>query len=70
MIFLTLGGYSQLCYATFYVVGTLWLLLSFAVVVWLRKGLQHLPVTRLLPVEYGTASAPRLKVAHAAATRL
>ena len=34
-----------------------WALTSVAVVYWLRKGLNALPASRLLPIEYGTFTA-------------
>ena len=39
---------------TFWVVIGSWACLSFMAIWWLRKGLQNLAATRLLPIEYGT----------------
>ena len=59
MLFLTLFPpyESQLCHATFWLVILAWALLSIAVIWWLRKGLERLEASRLLPVEYGTVTA-------------
>ena len=59
MLYLTLFPpyHSQLCHATFWVVLLAWALLSLSVIWWLRKGLERLEASRLLPVEYGTVTA-------------
>ena len=49
-------GHSQVCYAIFWVVASSLLVLFGAQVIWLRKALLHLEVTRVLPVEYGTVT--------------
>jgi len=56
MLALTAVGDSQLCFAFFWVVLLAWALLSLAAIYWLRKGLVHLPASRLLPIEYGTVT--------------
>jgi len=59
MLYLTLFPpyKSQLCHATFWLVILAWALISVLVIFWLRKGLERLPASRLLPVEYGTVTA-------------
>jgi len=59
MLYLTLFPpyKSQLCHSTFWLVVLAWALISVLVIFWLRKGLERLPASRLLPVEYGTVTA-------------
>lgn len=57
MMLLTIEGQSQLCHFMFWLLVVLWLLLSIAVIWWLRKGLLNLEASRLLPVEYGTVTS-------------
>jgi len=57
MTLLTLGGESQLCHATYWVLIVMLCLFSVCVIWWLRKGLSHLAASRLLPVEYGTVTS-------------
>ncbi len=57
MLLLSFSGDSQLCHPLFWVVLLAWALLAVGAIIWLRKGLRHLPATRLLPVEYGTVSS-------------
>jgi multidrug transporter EmrE-like cation transporter len=57
MLSLSLYGQSQLSHPTFWIVGLAWAVFSVAAIWWLRKGLLHLPASRLLPVEYGCVTA-------------
>ena len=57
MLFLTLEGQNQLCSSTFWGTVGILVILCLLQVWWLRKGVANLPVTRLLPIEYGTVSS-------------
>lgn len=57
MLSLSLYGESQLGHFAFWAICLAWTVLSIAAIWWLRKGLLHLPASRLLPVEYGCVTA-------------
>ena len=57
MFYRSLDGESQFCFATFWVVLTLLVVMILGQVWWLRKALLNLEVTRVLPIEYGTVAS-------------
>ena len=54
MLALTFSGESQLRHPTLYTVVAWWAGASLLVVWWLRKALNALEASRVLPIEYGT----------------
>ena len=57
MTLLTYDGESQLCHPAYWITLASLFGLTACVIWWLRKGLLHLPASRLLPVEYGTVTS-------------
>lgn len=56
LLYLTLGGTSQLCFAIFWLLGVGLFALVLAQIWWLRKALLVLEVSRVLPIEYGVTT--------------
>ena len=57
LFYQTLDGDSQISLPIFWILGVCLLFLMFGQVWWLRKALLNLPVSRVLPIEYGVVSA-------------
>ena len=56
LLYLTLEGRSQLCFAIFWLLGVGLFALVLAQIWWLRKALLVLEVSRVLPIEYGVTT--------------
>ena len=57
LFYRTLGGDSQLSLPVFWIMSVALFALMIGQVWWLRKALLNLPVSRVLPIEYGVVSA-------------